>query len=78
MNGLRTTGPARYESLAEECTELAQAALKMARLIRGENPTPIKRGEAETNLQQEIENTFSIIDDENLTTDVSPVIHGGD
>lgn len=111
--GNYTTGPARYESLAEECTELAQAALKMARLIRGENPTPIKRGEAETNLQeeftdviscaialnlevnaklsvekfhrmhkrhieQEIENTFSIIDDENLTTDVSPVIHGGD
>ena len=29
---------AMYEQLAEECTELAQAALKMARYIRGENP----------------------------------------
>ena len=30
---------AMYEQLAEECTELAKAALKVARYIRGENPT---------------------------------------
>ena len=29
------------EQLAEECAELAQAALKMARIERGENPTPV-------------------------------------
>lgn len=30
--------PATYESLAEEATELAHAAQKMARLLRKENP----------------------------------------
>lgn len=29
---------AMYEQLAEECTELAKAALKKARYLRGENP----------------------------------------
>lgn len=42
------------EQLAEECTELAQAALKMARLIRKENPTPITYNEAKTSLTEEI------------------------
>ena len=32
--------PAALEQLAEECCELAQAALKLARCERGENPTP--------------------------------------
>lgn len=32
--------PAMFEQLAEEATELAQATLKMARKLRGENPTP--------------------------------------
>ena len=32
--------PALLEQLAEECGELTQAALKLARLRRGENPTP--------------------------------------
>lgn len=31
--------PAMLEQLAEECCELGQAALKMARVLRGENPT---------------------------------------
>ena len=31
--------PAMLEQLAEECSELAQAALKTARFLRGENPT---------------------------------------
>ena len=33
--------PAMYEMLAEEATELAHAAQKMARIQRGENPTPV-------------------------------------
>ncbi len=37
---------AMYEQLAEECTELAKASLKMARIIREENPTPVTRKEA--------------------------------
>lgn len=30
---------ATWEALAEECVELAKEALKMGRIIRGENPT---------------------------------------
>lgn len=30
-----------YEQLAEEASELSHAALKMARVLRGENPTPV-------------------------------------
>ena len=32
--------PACYEQLAEECAELGHAALKVARILRNENPTP--------------------------------------
>lgn len=32
--------PAQYEGLAEECMELGHACLKLARIFRGENPTP--------------------------------------
>ena len=34
------------EGLAEECCELAQAALKLARIYRGLNPTPVSEEEA--------------------------------
>ena len=37
--------PAMYEQMAEECVELAKAALKMARIERGENPTPVTANE---------------------------------
>ena len=44
---LQKIGPAAmYEQLAEECAELAQAALKLARIERGENPTPKTREQA--------------------------------
>ena len=47
MNILETIGePAVLEQLAEECTELAQAALKLSRILREENPTPVSRKEA--------------------------------
>ncbi len=32
--------PALLEGLAEEAVELAKEALKLARILRGENPTP--------------------------------------
>lgn len=44
---------ALYESLAEEATELAQAAMKMARVLRNENPTPVTQKEAKDNLIEE-------------------------
>ena len=44
---------ALYESLAEEATELAQAAMKMARVLRNENPTPVTQKSAKDNLIEE-------------------------
>lgn len=45
--------PACLEQLAEEASELAQAALKAARVLRGENPTPMSEKEAKANLIEE-------------------------
>ena len=46
--------PAVLEQLAEECSELAQAALKYARKQRGENPTPKSFDECYDALQEEM------------------------
>ena len=52
---IRSLGePALLEQLAEECSELAQAALKLARLERGENPTPKSKIHCESALIEEI------------------------
>lgn len=40
--------------LAEECCELAQAALKLRRALDGRNPTPVDRAAAEAHLREEI------------------------
>ena len=45
--------PAMLEQLAEECAELAHASLKLARKIRGENPTPKDIPELIENLEEE-------------------------
>lgn len=45
--------PAMLEQLAEEAAELAQAALKLARIERGENPTPVTKREAKAHLIEE-------------------------
>lgn len=44
---------AMLEQLAEECTELAHAALKTARTIRKENPTPVTYDESMKNVREE-------------------------
>ena len=54
------------EQLAEEASELSQAALKKARKLREENPTPKSLGEIDDNLVEEIA-------DVNLCTDVLKV-----
>lgn len=41
------------EQLAEEASELAQAALKYARIVRGENPTPVTMEEAAKKITEE-------------------------
>lgn len=45
---------AALEQLAEEATELAHAALKLARITRGENPTPVDRSNALDALIEEL------------------------
>lgn len=42
------------EQLAEECAELAKAALKLSRVVRKENPTPVTENDAFDNLVEEI------------------------
>lgn len=52
---IRSLGePALLEQLAEECSELAKAALKLARKERGENPTPKTEEECLVNLLEEL------------------------
>ena len=46
--------PAIYEGLAEELTEAAHAALKVSRILRGDNPTPVTLEDAEMMLEEEI------------------------
>lgn len=45
---------ALLEQLAEECAELGKAALKVARINRGENPTPLLIEDAISNLVEEV------------------------
>ena len=42
------------EQLAEECAELAKVALKLSRVMRKENPTPVTVNDAFDNLVEEI------------------------
>ena len=44
---------ALLEQLAEECAELSKAALKKARIIRGQNPTPVTIEKADADLIEE-------------------------
>jgi NTP pyrophosphatase (non-canonical NTP hydrolase) len=45
--------PAKYEQMAEECVELAQALLKKARKLRGENFTPKSMNEIDDDINEE-------------------------
>lgn len=49
-----------YDQLAEEAAELAQAANKMARVLRGTNPTPKTEEEARKNLIEEYTDVISV------------------
>lgn len=58
MNAIETirsklTTAEMLAQLAEECTEMAQAALKLRRVIDGTNPTPTSFADAEMNLMEE-------------------------
>lgn len=55
--------PAFLEQLAEECSELSQAALKTARKYRGENPTPKTIDECLDSLQEEMADVMLCMDE---------------
>ena len=63
--------PAVLEQCAEELAELTQAALKMARKLRGENPTPVTHAQAAEHLHEEL-------GDVRLCLKVLDVAMGGD
>lgn len=54
--------PALYEQLAEECTELAQASLKKARKLRGENYTPKTDDEINHEILEEFTDVLLVAD----------------
>ena len=58
-----------YELLAEECAELAKAALKYARILRGENPTPVTLDDALKNVVEEYTDLQLVAGDLNLHID---------
>lgn len=53
---------ALLENLAEECVELAHAALKEARRLRGENPTPATAEECQKALVEESADVLNMLD----------------
>ena len=54
---------AMLEQLAEEAAELAQAALKCARILRDENPTPVNMDDAIANLSEEVTDVSVCLDE---------------
>ena len=57
---VRVPTPAIFEQLAEECTELAHAALKVARTYRRENPTPVTMAEAVRSVYEEFTDVMTV------------------
>ena len=61
--------PAMLEQLAEECAELGKAALKLARIERGENPTPVTKEQAQKDLIEEYTDVDTCAQELNLKAD---------
>lgn len=59
-----------YEQLAEECVELAHACLKKARLLRGENPTPLTINDVDGMIREEYTDVCVVSDLLHFGTDV--------
>ena len=66
--------PALLEQLAEECSELSQASLKLARKYRGENPTPCSEMECIDKMTEEIADVETCIDQLHSLLDQDRVI----
>ena len=64
IKGIRELMPVTelLAGLAEECTELAQAALKLRRVFDQTNPTPKKEDEAAEDLYEEVADVLLYLD----------------
>ena len=63
MNIIEEIGTAAMlEQLAEECNELGKAALKLARIIRKNNPTPVTEEQAKENLCEEAGDVINCVE----------------
>ena len=67
--------PALLEQLAEEATELAKAALKKARILRGENPTPVTLEKAGADLMEEFTDVIQCARELGITPDEQQIIN---
>lgn len=65
---------AMLEQMAEESAELAKAALKLARIIRKENPTPVKEDDAIANLYEEYTDVVQCGRELNLRPDEDQIL----
>ncbi|MBQ8144313.1 MAG: hypothetical protein IJ042_05920 [Butyricicoccus sp.] len=61
--------PEILAQLAEECTELSHAALKLRRAMTGVNPTPISAADAMADLLEEIADVFAALEALGVHTD---------
>lgn len=57
------SAPVLLEQTAEECCEMAHACLKVARILRDENPTPISKEQAVANVEEEMADTILCADE---------------
>ena len=63
MNIIEEIGTAAMlEQLAEECNELGKAALKLTRIVRKNNPTPVTEEQAKENLCEEAGDVITCIE----------------
>lgn len=58
-----------YNQLAEEASELAQAASKMVRVLKGSNPTPVNKEEA---IKQIVEEYTDVVNVASNILDIHP------
>lgn len=63
------TQRAALEGLAEECCELAQAALKLIRATDGENPTPVSEKACDEKLREEAGDVLMLMELLNIVKD---------
>ena len=61
--------PAMYEQLAEECTELSHACQKLARILRGENPTPARSEVVAKSINEELVDVILVASEIGLVVD---------